>query len=360
MAVNCREFLALLDADGADLEPAARAHAGSCAHCARAHELALATRRELQAMGDDEPAAFLVERVMARVRSESREPAPAAWRLRPATAAVAAVVLAVAGYALWDALRGAATPVREARSETALADKRERREEPPAPLPTAVPPAATVEVPRQPAARPAAARKALPNSAAGAPATAARETTGGEPPRIVGGVARPDRVDEAREANELDASDAVATAALAERRAAEPPAAAPTGSVLTASVRAPEPYAGSAESRQEGVGIAAARGKGARAAAAPATPTLLGAAGADATLVALVPAGREGEPRVVLSIAAVDAPPVGQRWTVRIASDGVVTLLDAAGRDIAAAHAATVAAVRAAGVVAGEYVLVRR
>ena len=331
MAVNCREFLALLDAQGADLTPEALAHAESCPACTRAAERTHRARRELRALGDEQPPAFLAQRVMARVRAERRDalqPARLPWRLRPALAAAAAVVVALAGYMSWTALRNAGTPVQEARSNAVLADKRDfaaaapaavpERAAAPAAAPTfspAVPPAA----PLRPAHRERSVRSAGEKAAPAPKAAAAR----------------------ARSGDETFAVEADAPA----------PTAAPGavgGIAFTAAL-------------EEGAVATQVGGESARAAVAEPALAKLEAAGEHRpALVELVLVGQQNGSQVALRAPAAAAPGGGQRWHVRVAPDGTISLFDATGRDIGATHAGAVAAVRAAGPAPGRYVLTRK
>ena len=183
-----------------------------------------------------------------------------------------------------------------------------------------------------------------------------------EPAQVVGGIAAPERSADANASDELGPAAAAATVMLEKRRAAATPAdAAADGGAVTAAASEQQPQAGSQASREEDAAFAAARAKSVRiSAAAPAPPVLRAATAADETPVEIVPAGRADAMRRVVYLPARAAPPAGQRWTARIAADGAVTLLDAAGRDIGATHTLVVAVLRSTGLASGEYTLTRR
>ena len=331
--MNCREFLALLEAEGAALTPEAHSHVESCPACARADEHWRTARRELRALGEEQSPAFLTERVMARVRAERRDaphPVRLPWRLRPAMAAASAVVVALAGYVLWNALRTAGTPLQEARSATVLADKRDRATTAPAP-----PPALAAAPETAPAAGPTVVPAPQPRLAHGEKGT--RSAVQAPSPSRKAGAPRSAQRDEA-----------VETRAAAVAPPVEPGA--------VGGVAYPAGVAEEADVAADQVSKEGARAAGAE----PALAKLEAASFSGPALVELELIGQQDGSLSVLRAPAVAAPPRGQRWIVLVARDGTVTLLDAGGHDIGAAQADTIAAVRAAGPAPGRYSLTRR
>jgi hypothetical protein len=365
VAVNCREFLALLDAEPDALPPAARAHAAACPGCARAVERVAAARADLRAMGDEVAPPFLAERVLARVRAERRDAAPGArrsWLPRPAPALAAAAV--VVGIALVALLRGTPEPPLEARSNTTR-DKAapatqvaptsgDRAAAPaassPLPPPRAAVPQAKDEAPavrRRAAAAPAAreeeprpapvAAHEVPAAESGLAATTLADAAG-EPdraavaPGAVGGVAAPWDANEARE------------------RPAEPAevafAAAPEPQQVRAKAGA------SVLARQELAPAGTPANAGGEPAAADAKAEAIVA-------VAVAPAPADGRPARHVPLREPDAPPPGAAWTVEVSPERALVLRDAAGADISAAHPGTLAALRAAALPPGRWRLSR-
>lgn len=103
--MTCEELLRLLDeagdVDGRD----ATAHVAACPRCQALVERARAVRRELAAMGSEDPPPFLHARIMAHVRAESRASSPGlATRLRlawsPVITLAAFAILIVGGGSL--------------------------------------------------------------------------------------------------------------------------------------------------------------------------------------------------------------------------------------------------------------------
>jgi hypothetical protein len=357
VAVNCREFLALLDTEGDSPPPDARAHAASCPACARALERALAVRRELRAMGDEAPPAFLAERVMARVRAERAAPtAPVRARafLRPAFAAAALVAVVCLGYVLHSVLRRTAAPVQEARSAAARGESLQRAGEAAAPPAAPAAPEPKVALSAAPAAAvPAPAREARKPGGAAAPSAAPYEletdagTTTAEPEKGLAAVRR----DEGRAAprDETGADAAGMVGGVAASRAID-----------AAENAAAEPAPPEFGARDQGAAPTLAKLDTAAVPAATATPLRDAAASAPAELVEARLAQSTGEAARPLPLPASAAPPEGARWVVHVSPVGVIVLRDAAGRDIGAAHPATLAALRDAALAPGRYLLSRR
>jgi hypothetical protein len=370
VAVNCREFLALLDAEHGGLPPGARVHAASCAACARAIERAIAVRRELHAMAEEPAPAFLAERVMATVRAERREDAPrprALWRLRPAPALAAVAAVALFGLVLTLFLRSAPEPVREARSAAA-------RDESAAPARVA-PPQVTDRIPP-----PLPAEAAVP--APTAPARAKSEPPDARVPRAAArapgedsGAAASAKGNEARLADRAGAAAVAPDAPAEDESAAGWPGAvggvaAPVeGSETREPAHAAEVTPASASERQRD----AEKKMGATAFAkqeATAAPgqegvrreiaAALGATPAELVLVTIAPLSSATHPARILHLPAGDAPPPGTSWIVDVARDRTISLRDAAGIGIGVTHPATLAALRGAGLPPGRYLLSRR
>ena len=325
--MNCREFLALLDAGDAPLPAAADTHAAACPACARARERWELTRRELRALAEEAPPPFLAERVMARVRAErERTAVPALARLRPALAAAVLVVASVAGFALWTALRDAGTPVQEARSAGGAQDKRELAKEDAAAAGAA---ATAVTVPTAPAAQ--VARRAAPPPP--------RQRDKGEP-RVVAAAAE-------KRAGPAPVRDAATEAAVAPAAPAEAPV---VGGI------APPP---NRERERDETAAREAAPEARASRAEPALARLEAAPAATEPRPALVLVGREDGTRRSLPGAAGAGPAPGERWTVVVGRDGAVTLLDGAGRELGGEHGAVLAAIRTLAPPAGTYLLLR-
>jgi hypothetical protein len=362
--MNCREFLASLDAEPGALPPGAQMHAASCGRCARALARAIAVRSDLHAMGEEPAPPFLAERVLARVRAERRAAAPGArrsWLLRPAPALAAAAVLVGVVFTLL--LRSTPLPLREARSGIDRHEAAPARAAAPAPeARTGNAPAASRPVPSAPAAElqakdvaQAVRRRAVAVPAAGdekpRPATPAEH----EVPAAEGAT-----VAAAGAAGESDraavAPRAGGGAAPRDANEVREPAAEPAEVAFAA---APEPQQVRAKAGGPIVAhqelASAATPAGARGGPAAA------AANAGATVaVAVIPALPDGRPARGVTLREPDAPPPGATWTVEVAAERAPVLRDTAGADISAAHPGTLAALRAAALAPGRWTLARR
>ena len=370
MAVNCREFLALLDAEPGALPPGAQIHVASCRHCARALERAIAVRRELHAMAAEPAPAFLAERVMAKVRAQRREETSrprALWRLRPAPALAAVAAIALFGLALALFLRSAPEPVREARSAAA-------RDESALPA-RAAPPQVSDRVPPPSPAQAAVPAPTAPARAKGEPPAARAPRAAARAPEEDSGAAASAKGNEARLADRAGA-DAVAPDAAGELEvmAGLPGAvggvaapvegskareAAPAAEVALA----PEPerqrdadkrMAATAFAKQDAK--AAPGQEGVRREIAVA----LGATPPELVLVTIAPLSSATHPARILHLPAGDAPPPGTSWIVDVARDRAISLRDAAGIDIGVTHPDTLAALHGADLPSGRYLLSRR
>ena len=370
MAVNCREFLALLDAEPGALPPGAQVHVAGCRHCARALERAIAVRRELHAMAEEPAPAFLAERVMAKVRAQRREETSrprVLWRLRPAPALAAVAAVALLGLALALFLRSAPEPVREARSASARdASAAPARGAPPQLTDQVHPPLpaqAAVPIPTAPAraeGEPPAAR--APRAAARVP-----EEDSGAAASAKGNEARlADRAGAAAVAPNAPAEDESAAvwpgavggvAAPVERSEQREPAPAAEVTLAPESARqrdADKKMGATAFARQEATAAPGQEGVRLEIAAA------LGATPPELVLVTIAPLSSATHPARILHLPAGEAPPPGTSWIVDIARDRAISLRDAAGIGIGVTHPDTLAALHGAELPPGRYLLSRR
>lgn len=156
--MTCEELRALLDAEGEADSEAARAHLRSCASCAREVERWLTVRTALHELGQEPAPPFLHARVMAGVRAESRPGGERSWlrgwRARALAAVGAAVV--ILGLGLFRAVRPPLVPppieLPSAAERAAVAGSGDKGSAGP-PVAVAAVPAPTVAVPSGSAAR---------------------------------------------------------------------------------------------------------------------------------------------------------------------------------------------------------------
>lgn len=370
MAVNCREFLALLDAEPGALPPVAQIHVASCRHCARALERAIAVRRELHTMAEEPAPAFLAERVMATVRAQRREETSrprALWRLRPAATLAAVAAVALFGLALTLFLRSAPEPVREARSAAA-------RDESAAPA-RVPPPQESDLVPSPLPARAAVPAPAAPARAQGEPPAARAPRATARASEEDSGAAASAKGNEARLADRAGAAAVTPNAPAEDESAAGWPGAvggvaSPVeGSETREPAHAAEVTPASAPERQRD----AEKKMGATAFANQEDKTApgqegvrreiaaaLGATPPELVLVTIAPLSSATHPARILHLPAGDAPPPGTSWIVDVARDRAISLRDAAGIGIGAARPATLAALHGADLPSGRYLLSRR
>jgi len=338
VAVTCREFLELLDADAVAGSAAARDHAASCAACGRALARARAASRELRAMGDEALPPFLAERVMARVRTARRAPAvaPVWWRRAHLLPALATLVVAIlGGVALWRAL-GRSLPVEEARlgatrTEARVAPNGEEAAEQRSARPVPTAPGEVAGVAAAPAGAPARSRSALPV------ASAPRREASGAPaePALA---PRPHAATKG-EREAPDEARRVAAGAEVDALAAAP--AAPAATVEVATAPGADASAGKRLADRAAFGAAAA---GTRASPARVAVRVQAPDGAVVRTIAMSDAG---------------APPPGVRWLLRVGRDGTLTLTDLAGSAIGERHPRTVAELATAGLPPGDFLLER-
>jgi hypothetical protein len=329
VAVTCQEFVRLLDADGVASSAEALTHAASCPACGHALERWQATQRELRAMGEEPVPEYLAVRVMARLRSERQDVArrvqlTSPWRrLRLLPAAAMLAVVASGSVAVWHLLHGGGAPLEEPRPAPPTATTRETAQPPRTKaerVAPAAPPARKLREQRpdtplaaqhqRQAAAPAPADRTLSLQLA-APPPAAGAATRDEAPRDAGGVVG---------------------GAFAPAPAAEP------------------------QAKADGRAGAAANQPAAAPAEAPRALVLREEAPVG-TVVSVQPVA--GGKAVVVLLAPDDTPRPGETWLADVMANGRITLSDAAGRDLAAAHPNAIALLRAAGLKPGPYLLHR-
>lgn len=119
--MTCEELRALLEVEGAAESDAARAHLQGCPGCRREAERWNAARAVLRDMGREPAPPFLHSRIMAHVRSASAAAPVRGWRWSwrgPALAALGAAVV-ILGLGLFRAARPPAAALEEERAQSA-------------------------------------------------------------------------------------------------------------------------------------------------------------------------------------------------------------------------------------------------
>ncbi|MGV8041713.1 MAG: anti-sigma factor family protein [Thermoanaerobaculaceae bacterium] len=302
--MTCEELRALMELEGTAESEAAREHLVACRACAREVELWQEVRAELRDMGREPAPPFLHARIMAHVRAE----APAArartwlrgWRA-PALAAVGAAVV-ILGLGLFRAVKPpAATPVEE------LVGTAEKR---------------AVAEPASPRDKGGAR---LPAPAAPAPTPATLSTSAGLDERAA-------RENEAAGGTVPAAKDDLALVAKAGPAARETAPAGTGAAHAEMDAAAAGPVVAQAAARRES-GSLAASAPGAQG-NAPVAGTLRAAEPKrEAAEVVRCRLQLEGDGEVLdLELPAAEAPPPEEVWSVTVAPDGRIEVLDAHGR----------------------------
>lgn len=307
--MTCEELRALLELEGTAQSEAAREHLGACRACAREVELWQEVRAELRDMGREPAPPFLHARIMAHVRAEAPTGRVRGWLSgwrAPALAAVGAAVV-ILGLGLFRAIKPpAATPVEEL---VGAAEKRAVAE----PASTRDKGGASPPAPAAPAPTPA-----RPSTSAGRDEQAAREN-------------------EAAGGTVSAAKDDLVLVAKAGPAARETAPAGIGAAHAEMDTSAAAPVVAQAAARRESGSVLAASASGSPAetqGSAPVAGTLRAAERKRETAeVVRCRLQLEGDGEVLdLELPAAEAPPPEEVWSVTVAPDGRIEVLDAHGR----------------------------